>query len=82
MSDKAFTVVVQSSGLYYKHIMIVNYNSSVVNKLGASLPIDARVVIYDWHMFIVQATEQAKVFAIVSHFHLSLIFVGKVRPSC
>ncbi len=25
-----------SSGLYYKHTMIVNYASSVVNKLGAS----------------------------------------------
>ncbi len=66
MSDNAFAVVVQSSGLYYKHIMIVNYDSSVVNKLGTSLPIDARVIIYDRHMFIVQATEQAIVFATVS----------------
>jgi hypothetical protein len=43
-------------GLYYKHITIVNYDSSVVNKFGASLTDDARVVIYDCHMFIVQAT--------------------------
>jgi hypothetical protein len=43
-------------GLYYKHITIVNYNSSIVNKFGASLTDDARVVIYNCHMFIVQAT--------------------------
>ncbi len=34
---------------------IVNYDSSVVNKFGASLTDDARVIIYDRHMFIVQA---------------------------
>jgi hypothetical protein len=43
-------------GLYYEHISIVNYNSSTINKLGASLPDDARVVIYNDHMFMVQAT--------------------------
>ncbi len=36
---------------------IVNDDSRVVNKLEASLTDDARVVIYDHHMFIVQATE-------------------------
>jgi len=35
---------------------IVNYNSSVISKFGASLTDDAKVVIYDRHMFIVQAT--------------------------
>ena len=35
---------------------IVNDNSRVVNKLEASLTDDARVVIYDRHMFIVQTT--------------------------
>ncbi len=45
-----------SSCLYYKLIMIVNYESSIVNKFGASPTDDARVVIYDRHMFIVQAT--------------------------
>jgi hypothetical protein len=35
--------------------MIVNYTSSGVNKLKASLNDDARVIIYDRHMFIVQA---------------------------
>ncbi len=45
-----------SSGLYYKHLTIVNYASSSVNKLRASLNHDATVVIYDRHMFKVQAT--------------------------
>ena len=35
---------------------IVNYDSSIINELGGSLTDDARVVIYDHHMFIVQAT--------------------------
>jgi len=39
-------------GLYYKHIMIVNYDSGIVNKLRASFTDDARIVIYDCHMFI------------------------------
>jgi hypothetical protein len=37
-------------------MMIVNDNSSTVNKLGYSLTDDARVIIYNCHMFIVQAT--------------------------
>jgi hypothetical protein len=45
-----------TSGLYYKHLMIVNYDSSAVNKFGASLTDDPRVVIYNCHTFIVQAT--------------------------
>jgi hypothetical protein len=36
--------------------MIVNDSSGVINKLEASLTDDARVVIYDRHMFIVKAT--------------------------
>jgi hypothetical protein len=36
---------------------IVNDDSRVVNKLEASLTDDARVVIYDRHMFIVQVTD-------------------------
>jgi hypothetical protein len=44
-------------GLYYKHVTIITYASSGVNKLKASLNDDARVIIYDRHMFIVQATE-------------------------
>jgi hypothetical protein len=45
------------SGVSYKHITFVNYDSSIVNKLAASLTDDARVIIYDCHMFIAQATE-------------------------
>jgi hypothetical protein len=45
-----------NSGLYYKHIKITNYDSSIANKFEASLTDDARVIIYDHHMFIVQAT--------------------------
>jgi hypothetical protein len=43
-------------GLYYEHITIVNDDSNVVNKFEASLTDDAKVIIYDRHMFIVQAT--------------------------
>jgi len=42
--------------MYYKPIMIVNGDSSIVNKLETSVIDDARVVIYDRHMFIVQAS--------------------------
>ncbi len=44
------------SGLYYKPMMIVNDDSRVVNKLEASLAENDKVIIYDRHMFIVQAT--------------------------
>ncbi len=40
-----------SSGLYYKHIMIVYDNSSIVNKFEASLTDEAWVIIYDHHMY-------------------------------
>ncbi len=39
---------------------IVNDNSRVVTKLKTSLTDDTRVVIYDRHMFIVQATAGTK----------------------
>jgi hypothetical protein len=38
-------------------MMVVNDNDRVVNKLETSLSDDAKVVIYDRHMFIVQATD-------------------------
>ena len=44
-----------TSGLYYKPMTIVNDDSSVVNKLETSLTDNARGIIYDHHMFIVQA---------------------------
>ncbi len=43
-------------GLYYRHIMVVNDESSIVNKFETSLSDDARVIIYNRHMFTVQAT--------------------------
>jgi hypothetical protein len=43
-------------GLYYKPITIINYDSSTSNKLETSLIDDARVIICDCHMFIIQAT--------------------------
>ncbi len=42
-------------------MMIVNDDSRVINKLEASLTDDARVIIYNCHMFIVQATEHLKI---------------------
>jgi hypothetical protein len=44
------------SGLYCKPMTIINEDAKVINKFEASLTDDARVVIYDRHMFIVQAT--------------------------
>jgi hypothetical protein len=49
-------VTLQICGLYYKHLTIVNYSSSIVNKLKALLTDGARVVIYDCHVFILQAS--------------------------
>ncbi len=45
-----------ANGLYYKPITIINDDSSIVNKLETSVTDNARVIIYDRHMFIVQAT--------------------------
>jgi hypothetical protein len=54
---KPITAVIYSyRGLYYKSMMIANDDARIINKLDASLAEDARVVIYDCHMFIVQAT--------------------------
>jgi hypothetical protein len=46
----------EACGLYYKPITIANDDSGVVNKLETSLTENARVIIYDRNMFIVQAT--------------------------
>jgi hypothetical protein len=54
--QKIVELTLEFSGLYYKHTMILNYSSSIVNKLEALLTDDARVIIYDHHVFIVQAT--------------------------
>ncbi len=42
-------------GLYYKLTMIVNYASSVISEQSFQLIDNARVIIYDRHVFIVQA---------------------------
>jgi hypothetical protein len=56
MPRSFFWLVLPASGLYYKLMTIVNDNPRVINKLEASLTDDVRVVIYDHHVFIVQAT--------------------------
>jgi hypothetical protein len=49
-----------TSGLYYyKHMMIINDDSSVVIKWSFKLIDVARCITYDHHMFIVQATEMS-----------------------
>ncbi len=51
--DDDFTM---SRNMYYKPMMIVDDDFRVVNNLEASLTDDAKVVVYNRHMFIVQAT--------------------------
>ncbi len=46
---------IDTCGLYYEPITIVNDYSSIVNKLATSLIDDDRVIIYDCHMFIEKA---------------------------
>ena len=48
MKKKFYTL--DTCGLYYKHVTIINDNSSVVNKWSFKLIDDPRVVIYDRHM--------------------------------
>ncbi len=62
-----------SSGLYYNHVTIVNYASSGVNQLRASLNDDTRVIIYDHHMFIVQATDANTLGLVISDEETSFI---------
>jgi hypothetical protein len=61
---------IDTSGLYYKRITIVNYDSSIINKFDrASLTDNTRVVIHDGHMLIVQATvvNVIKLFFFIAH---------------
>ncbi len=46
----------KTCGLYYESMRIVKDATRVINKLEASLTDDARVIIYDHHMFKAQAT--------------------------
>jgi hypothetical protein len=43
------------TSLYYKHITVMDDDSSIINKFGASLTDDA-IIIYNRNMFTVQAT--------------------------
>ncbi len=43
-------------GLYYKHMTIINDDSSIIINWSSKLIDVARGVIYDHYMFIVQAT--------------------------
>ncbi len=54
--DKIELKILEICGLYYKHVMIVNDDSSIVSKWGFKLIDDPRVIIYDRHRFIIQAT--------------------------
>jgi len=47
---------IDSYGLYYKHMTIVNDDSSIVNEWSSKLIDNARVIIYYRNMFIIQAT--------------------------
>ncbi len=46
----------KTRGLYYKHVTIVNDDSSIVSKWSFKLIDDPRVIIYYLHRFIIQAT--------------------------
>jgi hypothetical protein len=46
-----------SCGLYHKHVTIVNDSPSIVSKWSFKLYDDPRVIIYDCHRFITQATD-------------------------
>ncbi len=49
--------ILMSSGLYYKHVMLVNDASSGIIKWRFKFIDATRGVIYNRHMFIVQATK-------------------------
>ncbi len=57
-------------GLCYKHTTIVNYASSVVNKLEASLTGNARVFSYIRHVFIVQAIGLSGTFHLILGYYI------------
>jgi len=47
---------IHSYGLYYKNVTIVNDNSSIISKWSFKIIDNARVIIYDHHRFIIQAS--------------------------
>ncbi len=56
---------------------IVGDNSRVINKLEASLTDDAKVIIYNRHMFIVHATN----FLFLSFFRVFILFAFSELPA-
>jgi len=48
--------------LNYKHVTIVNDNCSVISKGSFKLIDDPRVIIYDRHRFLIQASESAHLY--------------------
>jgi hypothetical protein len=58
MNSPISATVSANCGLYYKHVTIVNDNSSIINKRSFKLIDDARVIIYDRNRFIIRATGQ------------------------
>jgi hypothetical protein len=63
--------------LYHKPMTIINDDSRVFTKLQTSLTDDARVVIYNRHMFIVLATGEHKNLHETAYLILSAVF--KIR---
>jgi hypothetical protein len=53
---------------------IINDDGGIINKLDASLTEDNRVIIYDHHMFIVQATGTFCLTSITSSCHVIKLF--------
>ncbi len=49
--------MLESSGPCYNHVMIANDDTSIISKWSFKLIDDPRVIIYDRHRFIVQATD-------------------------
>jgi len=46
----------ETGGLYYKHVTIINDDSSIISKWSFKLIGDPRIFIYDRHRFIIKAT--------------------------
>ncbi len=66
-------------GMYYKPMTIINDDSRVVNKLEAPHTDAARVIIYNHHMFIVQATAASTIKKLRFHNYEKLDrFCGKL----
>ncbi len=50
------TYAVSLASLYYKHMMVVNDDTSAVSKWSSKFIDNTRVVSYDHNVFVIQAT--------------------------